>query len=203
MAFFNQSWLEVESSSDFPWENIPFGIFQIRNGSPRVGTIIGSTVIDLQVLAAAGKFSGIISDTSVFSSSTLNRFIALGKPITLKIRERIQELFYVHHRELKNDPSLCEAALIPYQEVQMLMPLQIPNYTDFYSSKEHATNVGKLFRPDNPLMPNWLHLPVAYHGRASSIVVSGTPIRRPKGQTKPDDADMPVFGPSRALDFEL
>lgn len=199
----NLSWVEVPENSDFPLENLPYGIFKTPHRSPRAGVAIGNFIIDLAVLAAAGKFSGIVKDARVFSQSTLNDFIALGKPITNKVRERLQELLSETNKELKNDISLREHAFVKQSDATMLLPVRIPNYTDFYSSIEHATNVGKLFRPDNPLMPNWKHLPVGYHGRASSIVVSGTPIRRPKGQTKADDAPLPTFGASKALDMEV
>jgi fumarylacetoacetase len=198
-----QSWVEVPHRSDFPLQNLPYGIFKTARLSPRAGVAIGNYIVDLAVLSAAGKFSGIVSDVRVFSQPTLNDFIALGKPVTNKVRERLQELLSEENSELKNDISLCEQAFVNQADATMLLPVHIPNYTDFYSSIEHATNVGKLFRPDNPLMPNWKHLPVAYHGRASSIVVSGTPIRRPRGQTKADDAPCPSFGPTKALDFEL
>ncbi len=202
-AFKNVSWVEVSENSDFTWHNLPYGIFKTATHTPRAGVAIGSFILDLAVLSAAGKFSGIVKDVQVFSKTTLNEFIALGKPTTNKVRQRIQELLHEENTELKNDIALREQAFVNQSDAQMLLPIHIPNYTDFYSSIEHATNVGKLFRPDNPLMPNWKHLPVGYHGRASSIVVSGTPIRRPKGQTKADDAAMPSFGATKALDIEL
>ena len=201
-AFKNVSWVEVSENSDFTWHNLPYGIFKTATHTPRAGVAIGSFILDLAVLSAAGKFSGIVKDVQVFSKTTLNEFIALGKPTTNKVRQRIQELLHEENTELKNDIALREQAFVNQSDAQMLLPIHIPNYTDFYSSIEHATNVGKLFRPDNPLMPNWKHLPVGYHGRASSIVVSGTPIRRPKGQTKADDAAMPSFGATKALDIE-
>lgn len=198
-----KTWVSVKPGSDFPIQNLPYGIFKTASHSPRAGVAIGDFILDLAVLGAAGKFSGIVQDVSVFSKPTLNSFIALGKPVTNKIRNRIFELLSEENTELQNDIALREQVFVNQSDATMLLPVQIPNYTDFYSSIEHATNVGKLFRPDNPLMPNWKHLPVGYHGRASSIVVSGTPIRRPKGQTKTDDMPMPVFGASKALDIEL
>jgi len=197
------SWIEVPAESDFSIYNLPYGIFKTQNKNPRAGVAIGEHIIDLNVLASAGKFSGIVKDVDVFSKSTLNDFIALGKPITNKVRARLQELLASDNTELRDDYSLKNEAMVLQSDAEMLLPIHIPNYTDFYSSVEHATNVGKLFRPDNPLLPNWKHLPVGYHGRASSIVVSGTPIRRPKGQTKADDAEVPSFGASKALDIEL
>lgn len=197
------TWVNVKSGSDFPIQNLPYGIFKTANHSPRAGVAIGDFILDLAVLGAAGKFSGIVQDVSVFSKTTLNEFIALGKPVTNKVRNRIVELLSETNTELQNDIALREQVFVNQSDAIMLLPVQIPNYTDFYSSLEHAFNVGKLFRPDNPLMPNWKHMPIGYHGRASSIVVSGTPIRRPKGQTKTDDIPMPVFGASKALDIEL
>lgn len=197
------TWVNVKSGSDFPIQNLPYGIFKTANHSPRAGVAIGDFILDLAVLGAAGKFSGIVQDVSVFSKTTLNEFIALGKPVTNKVRNRIIELLSETNTELQNDIALREQVFVNQNDAIMLLPVQVPNYTDFYSSFEHAFNVGKLFRPDNPLMPNWKHMPIGYHGRASSIVVSGTPIRRPKGQTKTDDMPMPVFGASKALDIEL
>lgn len=199
----NLSWVEVEASSDFPLQNLPYGIFKTANSTARAGVAIGEYILDLSALAAANKFNGTVENIAVFSQSTLNDFIALGKPVTTKVRERIKALLSAENGELQNDSSLRAQALIRQQDATMLMPVDVPNYTDFYSSIEHATNVGKLFRPNNPLMPNWKHLPVGYHGRASSIVVSGTPIRRPKGQTKKEEDEMPTFGASKALDIEL
>ncbi|MFN8276976.1 MAG: fumarylacetoacetase [Chitinophagales bacterium] len=196
-----KSFIEVSSDSDFPIQNIPFGIIQTADRTPRAATAIGNYVVDLLVLAAAGYFDDLSAPVQVFSMPSLNAFIALGKPVTQAVRCRIQELLSVGSPD---EVLIREKALIPIEAAQLLMPIHIPNYTDFYSSREHATNVGMMFRdPANALLPNWLHLPVGYHGRASSIVVSGTPVVRPKGQTKADDQPAPTFGPSRLLDFEL
>ncbi|MFM2307055.1 MAG: hypothetical protein RLZZ367_1724 [Bacteroidota bacterium] len=199
-----KSWVEVKPGSDFPIQNLPFGIFKTTDTTPRVGVAIGEYIVDLSVVANSGLLDAIHLDKEVFLQSSLNAFIALGKPVTNAVRERLSELLSADNAELRDNKVLRSNCLIPQSDAQLLMPVQVPNYTDFYSSKEHATNVGIMFRdPANALLPNWKHLPVGYHGRASSIVVSGTPIHRPKGQTKADDAPAPTFGPCRLLDFEL
>jgi fumarylacetoacetase len=199
-----KSWVPVPADSDFPIQNLPFGIFKSNSGNPRLGVAIGEYIVDLSALAKEGLFDQIPFDKNVFSESTLNSFIALGKHTTNAVRERVSELLNINNQEFQDNESLKSKALIKQSDAQMLMPVYVPNYTDFYSSREHATNVGIMFRdPANALLPNWLHLPVGYHGRASSIVVSGTAIHRPKGQTKTDAEAMPSFGPSKSLDFEL
>lgn len=199
-----RSWVEVKPGSDFPIQNLPFGIFQTPDRAARAGVAIGEYIVDLSALSQAGLLGGIGLDKNVLEQKTLNAFIALGKTITNAVREKVADLLSTDNPELQNDASLKSSVLVKQSEAQMLLPVYIPNYTDFYSSREHATNVGTMFRdPKNALLPNWLHLPVGYHGRASSIVVSGTPIHRPKGQTKAEDADKPSFGPSRLVDFEL
>ena len=167
-------------------------------------TRIGDQIVDLATLHDLSYFEEIEGlEDNVFEAYTLNEFIELGKPITNAVRLKIQELL-LEGSILSKDQKTIEAAFYELDQVKMMMPVHIPNYTDFYSSIEHATNVGKMFRdPANALLPNWKHLPVGYHGRASSIVVSGTEINRPKGQMKPADADQPVFGPCKQLDFEL
>jgi fumarylacetoacetase len=198
-----KSWVEVPANSDFPIQNLPFGIFQKKGLPPRVGSAIGNFVIDLVVLAEHKFFDDLDFDKKVFDNRFLNDFIALGKPKTLAARDRLAEILDTDYEEW-DAHELAEYFLYPMAEVEMLMPLQVGNYTDFYSSLEHATNVGIMFRgPENALMPNWKHMPIGYHGRASSIVASGTPIRRPKGQTMPDGAEKPVFGASKQLDIEL
>jgi fumarylacetoacetase len=199
-----KSWVEVKPGSDFPIQNLPFGIFKTTDTTARVGVAIGEYILDLSVVANSGLLDVIHLDKEVFLQSSLNAFIALGKPVTNAVRERLSELLSADNAELRDNKVLRSNCLILQSDAQLLMPVQVPNYTDFYSSKEHATNVGIMFRdPANALLPNWKHLPVGYHGRASSIVVSGTPIHRPKGQTKADDAPAPTFGPCRLLDFEL
>lgn len=199
------SWLPIQDDSDFSIHNIPFGVFKTDNISPRCCTAIGDYVIDLAVLAAQGYLSTINISPLVFQHEHLNEFIALGKKTTTKVRERIIELLSNNNHELQNKKDFHQYVLYKRDAVTMMLPVRIGDYTDFYSSKEHATNVGSMFRdPNNALLPNWKHLPVAYHGRASSIVESGTPVVRPKGQFKQNKDDaMPVFGPTQALDYEL
>ena len=196
------SWISVESDSDFPIQNIPFGIAAIKGSAPGVVTRIGDHVIDLAALDQSGLLTTKGLTPESLKANELNGFISLGKPVTSKVREDLFGIF----REDAGD-SIREKAgkcLHDVSEVEMMLPVRVGNYTDFYSSKEHATNVGSMFRdPDNALLPNWLHIPVGYHGRASSIVVSGTPIHRPKGQTAPGDDGRPGFGPTKLLDFEL
>jgi fumarylacetoacetase len=197
-----KSWVEVPKGSDFPIQNLPFGIFKTKYLSAVAGVAIGNQVIDLVYLHENGYLDGLGLPAGIFNQKYLNDFLALGKLKTREVRERISELLQHDNDELNG--AAREIALIPKEEVQMLMPVRIPNYTDFYSSEEHATNVGSMFRdPKNALLPNWKHIPVGYHGRASSIVVSGTNLHRPKGQVKPVDSDIPIFCPSQKMDFEL
>jgi fumarylacetoacetase len=197
------SWIEYGNDSDFPLENIPWGIISTNDAGPRGATIIGNMVIDLAALARLGYFDGMVPQ-HIFDTDALNPFIALGKPATSAIRRRIIELFQAENPLLRDNNAHRELVLIPADMVRNHLPIHIGDYTDFYSSMEHASNVGKMFRdPANALLPNWKHIPVGYHGRASSIVISGTNIHRPLGQTMPDGHDKPVFGPSRQVDFEL
>ena len=199
-----KSWVDVPKHSDFPIQNLPFGIFRTRYLTAVAGVAIGTNVLDLVYLHENGFFDGLDLPQGVFNQPFLNNFFALGKPRVREVRQRISELLRHDNEALKSHPVAREIALVPMKEVQMLLPVQIPNYTDFYSSEEHARNVGSIFRdPNNPLLPNWKHMPVGYHGRASSIVISGTPIQRPRGQIKPDEAAPPVFCASHKLDFEL
>jgi len=201
-----KSFIDVSKDSDFPIENLPYGIFYTKeNNSLRVGTAIGEYVLDLAAADRNGLFKNISpADKEIFSSKSLNRFMSMGKTFHSEIRKEISDLLDENNSILRDDDKLRSECLIHQNDVTMCMPVEIGDYTDFYSSKDHATNVGIMFRgKENALMPNWLHLPVAYHGRASSVVLSGTEIIRPKGQTKADDAESPSFGPSRLLDFEL
>lgn len=200
-----KSWLKIDNNCDFPIQNIPFGIFQTKALSPRVATRIGDHVIDLLKLAKLGYFDSTEIDfKGVFDSNYLNDFIALGQDVWKTTRDRIAELFDERNPELRDNAENIVKCIYNIQDVKMMLPVQIGDYTDFYSSIEHATNVGIMFRdPENALLPNWKHLPVGYHGRSSSIVVSGAEIHRPKGQTKPANSSEPVFGPSKLLDFEL
>lgn len=199
-----KSWVPVPENSDFPIQNLPFGIFKTRYLTPVAGVAIGEHVLDLVYLHENGYLDGLDLPAGVFNQKYLNDFFAMGRLQIRAVRDRISKLLRHDNDTLKNNKAAREIALVPMQEVQMQMPVRIPNYTDFYSSEEHATNVGSMFRdPKNALLPNWKHLPVGYHGRASSIVVSGTPVVRPKGQIKLPDQEAPVFGPSRKMDFEL
>ena len=199
-----KSWVTVPKNSDFSIYNLPFGIFQTKRISPRAGIAIGDKIVDLAVLHEEGFFSEMTQiPYGIFLKDTLNDFIALGKATTKRVREKVQELLKEENGALRDHQSRGKS-MVSRTEAQMLMPVKICDYTDFYSSLEHATNVGKMFRdPENALLPNWKHLPVGYHGRASSIVPSGTPIFRPKGQFKDPNMEVPEFGPSRRLDFEL
>ncbi|HNP94616.1 MAG TPA: fumarylacetoacetase [Cyclobacteriaceae bacterium] len=199
-----KSWVEVPDKSDFPIQNLPFGIFQTQYLSAVAGVAIGNHVLDLVYLHENGYFDGLGLPPGIFNQPHLNSFIGLGRKKAGDVRERVSEILRHDNDELKNNVAAREIALISMEEVQMRMPVQVPNYTDFYSSIEHATNVGSMFRdPKNALLPNWRHIPIGYHGRASSIVISGTDIYRPKGQTKAPEAEFPSFGPSKKLDFEL
>lgn len=199
-----KSWVDVPSGSDFPIQNLPFGIFKTKYLSAVAGVAIGNHVVDLVYLQEHRFLDSLGLPPGIFNQRTLNDFFAQGRKKVREVRERVSQLLRHDTEELRDQVAAREIALIPMAECQMLMPVSIPNYTDFYSSEEHATNVGSLFRdPKNALLPNWKHLPVGYHGRASSIVVSGTPIHRPRGQVKLPDSDVPVFCPSQKMDFEL
>lgn len=200
-----KSFIEVAPDSHFPIQNLPFGIFKRGEGPARVGVAIGDLVLDLSVLEEAGHFqSPEFQNLRVFSESALNGFLALGRPAWRQAREVIQHLLASDTATLRDDAELRARAFHAQGEVEMQLPARIGDYTDFYSSYHHAHNVGTMLRgAENALMPNWKWLPVAYHGRASSIVVSGTDVRRPHGQTKPPTADAPTFGPSRSFDYEL
>lgn len=194
------SWLEIAPDSDFSIYNLPFGIFSKGKKSRRVGIAIGNKVVDLYKLAKLGVFADIIVDPKVFRKNYLNNFIKLGKPVTIDVRERIQNWLCEESSPISQNRK---DLLYHMSEVQMHLPVKVGDYTDFYSSIEHATNLGKMWRdPENALLPNWRHLPVGYHGRASSIVLDGTPIHRPKGQVKPADGP-PVYQACARLDFEL
>ena len=195
-----KSWLKVSSKSDFSIYNLPFGIFSTNEKNKRIGVAIGDHVIDLHACNSLDLFKHLNIESHVFKNSFLNNFIELGKEITSKVREILQS-------ELTNDNSLIKHnsnCIIPIDTVEMHLPVNIGDYTDFYSSIEHASNIGSMFRdPSNPLLPNWKHIPVGYHGRASSIIVSGKNIYRPKGQIMPLDSETPIFSSSNRVDFEL
>jgi len=201
-----QSFIPVKNDSHFPIQNLPYGIFFTKNNSePRAGTVIGDFILDLSVIEEKGLLDNtLVKGKKVFSDTSLNKFMSLGKKAWSEVREELQNLLTDDNLKLRDNEDLRKECLIKMNEAEMCMPVEIGDYTDFYSSKEHATNVGIMFRgKENALMPNWVHMPVAYHGRASSVVLSGTNIVRPKGQTKADDAQLPTFGPSKLLDFEL
>jgi len=198
------SWIHVPHNSDFPIQNIPFGVFITKNDDITIGTRIGDTAIDMGALQRLGYFKGIELTDDMFMQDTLNDFISDGKKTWRLVRNRLAELFDQNNPLLRDNEKEREIILFEMSEIEMLLPVQIGDYTDFYSSKEHATNVGMMFRdPENALLPNWLHIPVGYHGRSSTIVPSGVPVRRPNGQTLPAGETNPVFGPSRLVDFEL
>ncbi|MEN9700335.1 MAG: fumarylacetoacetase [Bacteroidota bacterium] len=199
-----KSWIEVPTGSDFPIQNLPFGIFQTASKAKRVGVRIGEHVLDLALLAEWGYFEGLPFHPEDFHQDYLNVMMKKGKLAIRDLRNRISELLEVSNTSLQHSPSHHDLALDAVDAVEMCMPIQIGDYTDFYSSKEHATNVGVMFRdPANALLPNWLWIPVGYHGRASSVIISGQEIVRPKGQIKPDDNADPIFAASRQVDFEL
>ncbi len=194
--------MTIPPYSDFTIHNLPFGIFSTNNDPhPRPGIAIGEYVLDLQAVDRMSLFSTLVFDKKSLHQPTLNDFISQGRPVWRAVRTRVQELLTTANREREAQVEKC---LVPQSTATMHLPVAIGDYTDFYSSEEHATNVGKMFRdPANALLPNWKHLPVAYHGRASSIRVSGTSFHRPKGQIRPNDAEPPLFSPTRSLDFEL
>jgi fumarylacetoacetase len=199
-----KSWINVPENSDFPIQNIPFGVFITKEDVITIGTRIGNCAIDMGALQQLGYFEGIELTDDMFMQDTLNDFISDGKKTWRLVRNRLAELFDETNATLRDNKEHREVVIFSVDDIEMLLPVQIGDYTDFYSSKEHATNVGKMFRdPENALLPNWLHIPVGYHGRSSTIVPSGIPVHRPYGQTLPNGETTPVFGPSRLVDFEL
>jgi fumarylacetoacetase len=200
-----KSFIEIALDSHFPIQNLPFGIFKPAHSVARVGVAIGDYVLDLSILEGMDQFkSPEFGEHRVFSEDSLNAFLALGRPAWRKAREVIQHLLAAETATLRDNSALRDQALHKQKDVVMQLPARIGDYTDFYSSYHHAHNVGTMLRgPENALMPNWKWLPVAYHGRASSIVTSGAEVRRPRGQTKAPDATAPSFGPSKSFDYEL
>jgi fumarylacetoacetase len=202
-----RSWVESAqaANTDFPLHNLPFGVFRDWEGddAARVGVAIGDRVLDVSALKAS-LFNGIAKRAAeACAEPSLNALMSLGTEYATALRARLIELLDAGHADLETNRRLVEPALVAMREAEMLLPAQIGDYTDFYASIYHATNVGLMFRPDTPLLPNYKHVPVGYHGRASSIVVSGAPVKRPHGQTKADDAAAPSFGPTKMLDYEL
>jgi fumarylacetoacetase len=198
-----RSFIPVDATSDFSIQNLPYGVFSAKDGlAPRVGVAIGNYILDLWELEQDSRLD--VGDLGVFAGPTLNPFMALGPKMWSRTRARISELLRHDHPELRDNDELRARALVPMAQAKLHLPFAVAGYTDFYSSKEHATNVGVMFRgKDNALQPNWLHMPIGYNGRASTVVVSGTKVRRPHGQLKPPSAELPGFGPCKRLDFEL
>lgn len=199
-----KSFVEIAAHSDFPLENLPYGIFSEKhNSQPRAGVALGEWVIDLAVLEAHG-YCKLTDGKLLFNQPTLNLFIESGQANWSKVRAELQALLSADNPELRDNQTLRDQVFFKQSDVKMHMPVNISGYTDFYSSKEHATNVGCMFRdPKNALLPNWSELPVGYNGRASSVIVSGTDIVRPSGQIKLPDSERPIFSACRKLDFEL
>ena len=198
------SWVEVPANSDFPIQNLPFGIIKTNQLSPRVATRIGDFAVDIKTLFVLGYMENLPFELTDFDTASLNTMMKRGKKAVRDLRNRLSKLFDKNYADLQKNEHHAQQVLIPVDQVTMCMPVEIGDYTDFYSSREHATNVGMMFRdPANALLPNWLWLPVGYHGRSSSIVISGEPVRRPKGQIKPNPEEPPIYAPCRNLDFEL
>lgn len=200
-----KTWLNIPENTDFPIQNIPFGVFLTRDDIITIGTRIGDFAIDLGAMHQLGYFKGIGLTDDIFLQDCLNDFISDGKKTWRLVRSRISDIFLQTSPGLRDDPEHRKQILFTMDEIEMQLPVNVGDYTDFYASKEHATNVGTLFRdPENALLPNWTRIPIGYHGRSSSIIPSGTPVRRPIGQSKPTSEDgTPNFGPSKLLDFEL
>jgi fumarylacetoacetase len=194
-----RSFIPVDATCDFPIQNLPYGVFSTPDlPTPRIGVAIGDYVLDLWELEQDCRFN--VGDLGIFSASTLNPFMALGPKVWRSVRARISELLRHDNPELRDNGALRQRALVPMGQAKLHLPIAVSGYTDFYSSREHATNVGIIFRgKDNALQPNWLHMPTGYNGRASTVVVSGAKVHRPRGQLKPAGADLPSFGASRRL----
>ena len=192
------------AGSDFPIQNLPFGVFRLGGNQPRMGVAIGDYVLDVRGLAEAGLMDGLGVDLNLLEAETLNGLAGAGRAVNRVVRERLSELLREDNPVLQGNTELRDKVLIKQGEVDMCLPVVVGDYTDFYSSIEHATNVGVMFRGvENALMPNWKHLPVGYHGRASSIAITGTDLKRPKGQMQLQEGSAPIYGPSRQVDFEL
>jgi fumarylacetoacetase len=200
-----KSWIETANAPncDFPIQNLPYGIFSVGNGTPRAGIAIGDQILDLSVMEGVGLVRPA-AQTSVFDKPDINGFMALGPKAWSDTRAAISALLKADNPKLRDNAALRAQTLVPMASAKLHLPLYVRSFTDFFSSKEHATNTGSMLRdPANALTPNWLHMPIAYNGRASTVVVSGTDVRRPLGQMKPPTADAPNFGASRRLDIEL
>lgn len=199
-----KSWVNVPENSDFPIQNIPFGVFITKDDVITIGTRIGDCAIDMGALQQLNYFEGIDLTDDIFMQDTLNDFISDGKKTWRLVRNRLAELFDENNPKLRDNKIHRDRIIFSIKDVEMQLPVLIGDYTDFYSSKEHATNIGKMFNlPENVIPINWYHMPVGYHGRSSSVIPSGISIHRPMGQTLPENETSPVFGPSRMVDFEL
>ncbi len=201
------SWVEsAQGHPDFPIQNLPFGVFLRRDdGQPaRVGIAIGDRILDLTACHDEGRFTGPAEPAAeACAAPALTRLMALGPGPRRELRRQVSALLDAQSPAGRASRRLGDRILLPMAEAELLLPAEVGDYTDFYASVHHATNVGSMFRPDNPLLPNYKWVPIGYHGRASSIVPSGTPVRRPRGQVKGPDADAPWFGPTRSLDYEM
>lgn len=200
-----KSFIPVSEYSHFPIENLPYGAYRTGEGEIHLCSAIGAYIVDLFVLEEEGFFDGpFLKDKNVFQESTLNHFMSMGKKAWSEARNTLQKILSENHPDLQNDKALRQRVFLLQNEVEMVLPVRIGDYTDFYSSEQHARNVGSMFRdPEKALLPNWKHVPVGYHGRSSSVVISGTPLHRPCGQILPEGQSSPVFEPSKRLDFEL
>ena len=198
-----KSWIKYDKNCDFPIQNIPFGVFKTKNNEFHAASIIGETLISLKNLEKHDYFNNVVLKNETFQGKDLNNFLEQKKDSWRSVRSEIGDLFDIKNKIFEKE-FIEKSILFQKKDVEMVMPVKIGDYTDFYSSKDHASNVGKMFRdPKNALLPNWLHIPVGYHGRASSIVISGTDVKRPKGQVLPKGEDSPIFSDSKLLDFEL
>ena len=199
------SWIPIVDNSDFTLDNLPYGVFSTADDPKhRIGVAVGASILDLSKISR--KFNGpfMVSNQHVLEQSTLNDFMSLSHQHWAETRDKIKSLLNIECPDLRDDVELRKNCVVPLASAEMHLPCVIGDYTDFYSSVHHATNVGIMFRgKENALLPNWKRLPVGYHGRSSTVVVSGTPVRRPNGQTRPNEAEPPVFGPCRLMDFEL
>ena len=196
------SWRSIDEHSDFPLENLPYGAFRKDGGATHLGVAVGEDVLDLAAVANAGLVDDIC-ERELLEAGALNPFLAAGRTTWSALRERLTALL-VHDGDSRIRSANVERFFVRQRDVELVLPIEIGDYVDFYSSIEHATNLGRLFRPDGEaLMPNWRHLPVGYHGRSSTIVIDGTPIVRPSGQRKPAGAALPEYAPSARLDIEL
>lgn len=200
-----ESFIKYDNDNNFPIQNLPYGIFTANNDAPRVGVAIGDYVLDLSVIEREDFFDfPALKGRNVFNQQFLNEFMELGSKVWKKVRSRLQELLSKDCKDLQDNKELLAEALISKNQIELKLPVKISEFTDFYSSYHHAFNVGSMIRgPDNAIMPNWKHLPVAYHGRASSIISSDIAIHRPRGQIKLPDEENPIFSETRRLDYEL